>query len=420
MAGSNKKSEDFSGYVKGFWILVLLAIVGFFSLFGLAALGVFGKLPTFEEIEDPKSNLASQVITADDKLLGKFYLDNRLHTEYRDLSPYLVNALVATEDERYYEHSGIDFQSAGRAVTTLGGSGGGSTITQQLAKQLFHKPATSIWERIIQKCKEWVIAVQLERQYTKEEIIAMYYNIYDFLYEADGINSASAIYFNTTPDSLSIDQAAVLVGMFKNPYHYNPVIKPDNAKTRRNTVYGQMVRNKMLPQEVYDSLKVQPMEVEFTKQGHLEGMAPYFREYLRGYMAGWIKDHPRPDGASYNLYTDGLKIYTTLDSRMQRYAEEAVHEHMSNLQSVFFKKEKGRKQAPFHNVTEAEVEKIIDQAVRRTSRYKALKKRGASKDSIDYAFNTPIPMRVFSWNGDIDTILSPRDSIRYYKYFYQC
>lgn len=420
MAKKTNNTSDFSKYVKAFWTLVLLGVLSIFGMLGLAAVGAFGKLPSFEEIENPKSNLASQIVTADGKLLGKFYLDNRLHTEYQDLSPYLVNALVATEDERYYEHSGIDFQSVARAIATAGGAGGGSTITQQLAKQLFHKPADNIWERIKQKCKEWVIAVQIERQYTKEEIIAMYYNTYDFIYQAVGINSAAAIYFGTTPDSLSIDQAAILVGMAKNPYYYNPVKFPENAKLRRNTVYAQMVRNNMLSQESFDSLKVQPIEVKFAKQGHLEGMAPYFREYLRGYMKNWIKEHPKSDGSEYNLYTDGLKIYTTLDSRMQKYAEEAVTEHMSNLQRVFFKKEKGRKLAPFHNVTSAEVEAIIDQAVRRTPRYRSLKRNGASTDSIEKAFNTPIPMRVFSWNGDIDTVMSPRDSIHYYKYFYQC
>lgn len=419
MAKKTNISNDFSKYVKRFWLLVLAAILGFFLFIILIAAGAFGKLPSIAEIENPKSNLASEIITADGQVLGKFYKDNRTHADYDELSPHLINALVATEDERYYEHSAIDFRALARAVMRLGRDGGGSTISQQLAKQLFSDRAMSTSERLLQKLKEWVIAVRLERRFTKQEIIAMYFNQYDFLYQAVGIRSASSIYFNTSPDSLTLEQAAILVGMAKNPIVYNPVRNPQNALNRRNTVYQQMIRNQMLSQEAYDTLKVRPIKLSFQRQGHLDGLAPYLREYLRAYLKNWVKEHPQSNGETYNIYTDGLKIYTTVDSRMQRYAEEAVKEHYSNLQRVFFKKEKGRKYAPFHNVNQDEIDKILAQAMRRTPRYRNLIARDAPKDSIDIIFNTPIPMTVFSWNGEIDTTLSPLDSIRYYKYFYQ-
>lgn len=417
---ANKKTkDDFRTYVKWLWILLGLGILSLFIGIGLVAAGALGDLPTFEEIENPKSNLASEIITSDGKVLGKFYKENRTHTEYEALSPHLINALVATEDERYYQHSGIDFEALARAIFRMGRDGGGSTITQQLAKQLFHEPARSIPERIKQKLMEWVIAARLERQYTKQEIIAMYFNQFDFIYQAVGINSAAKIYFNTTPDSLSIEESAILVGMVKNPAYYNPRRDTTRMKNRRNVVYLQMMRNDMISQEQYDTLKTRPLNIKFTRQSHLEGLAPYFREYLRAYMKDWVKEHPKPDGSEYNIYTDGLKIYTTIDYRMQGYAEEAVREHFSNLQRVFFLKEKGRKYAPFHDVTNEQIESIMERAKRRSNHYKSLKSRGMSNDSIDIIFNTPKPMTVFSWDGDIDTVMSPMDSIRYFKYFYQ-
>jgi penicillin-binding protein 1A len=414
-----KAKNDYRKLVKSFWILILLGALGAFLAVFLAGIGAFGKLPSFAEIENPNSNLASEIITADGENLGKFYVDNRTHAEYQNLSPHLVNALVATEDERFYEHSGIDFWAIARAVGTLGKAGGGSTLTQQLAKQLFTKTASSIWERIPQKLKEWVIAVRLERHYTKEEIITMYFNQIDFLYQADGINSAAAIYFDKSPDSLALEEAAVLVGMVKNPAIYNPRRNPELMLNRRNVVFKQMLRNQMINQNEYDSLKELDITLRFQKQNHLEGQAPYFREYLRAFMKDWIKENPKPDGSEYNLYTDGLKIYTTIDSRMQRYAEEAVQEHMSNLQGVFFKMEKNRKYAPFHKVTQEQIERIMQRAMRRTPRYRNLRQQGLSADSITSVFNTPIKMSVFTWQGDKDTLLSPMDSIRYYKHFYQ-
>ncbi len=418
MANKSPK-DDFSKYVKWFWILVLGGILSLFLAVGLAAVGAFGKLPTFEEIENPKSNLASQIITSDGKLMAKFYLENRTHSDYEELSPHLINALVATEDERFYQHSGIDFEATARAIIKLGRDGGGSTITQQLAKQLFHKTPETTFERIVQKIKEYVISAKLERQYTKEEIIAMYFNQFDFLYQAVGINSAARIYFNTSPDSLTIEQSAILVGMAKNPSYYNPKRDTTRMKNRRNVVYAQMLRNDMITPDQRDTLRERPLTLNFTREGHLEGMAPYFREYLRAFMKDWVKENKKPDGSDYNIYTDGLKIYTTIDYRMQTYAEEAVAEHFSNLQRVFFLKEKGRKTAPFHNVNDEQIESIMNQAMRRSQRYKAMKRAGIGQDSIERTFNTPVPMTVFSWGGDIDTVMTPMDSIRYYKYFYQ-
>lgn len=419
MAKNKNQLKEYGRYVKAVWMLAGLAVLAVVLCVGLAALGAFGKLPPIELLENPKSKLASEIITSDGKILGKFYQENRTHTEYHELSPHLINALVATEDERFYQHSGVDFKALARAAINLGSDGGGSTITQQLAKQLFHKPAQTIPERIVQKFKEWVIAARLERLYTKEDIIAMYFNQFDFLYQAVGINSAAKIYFNSTPDSLSIEQAAILVGMAKNPSLYNPMRDSVLMKSRRNTVYFQMMRNEMISKEQFDTLKTSPMQVDFTRESHLEGLAPYFREYLRSYMADWIEQRKEETGEDYSLYTDGLKIYTTIDSRMQTYAEEAVKQHFSNLQRVFYLKEKSRKQAPFHNLNDSQIEHLLKQAMRRTPRYRSLKKAGAPMDSILKVFNAPRPMSIFSWQGDIDTVLSPLDSIRYYKHFYQ-
>jgi penicillin-binding protein 1A len=419
MAKKQQIDNDYGVYVKRFWQLIFLGLLLAVLFIVLTAWGVFGKLPSIAEIENPKSNLASEIITSDQQVLGKFYKDNRTYTDYTELSPLLVNALVATEDERFYEHSAVDFRALARAVTKLGSDGGGSTLTQQLAKQLFSERPRSKLERILQKVKEWIISVRLERRFTKQEIIAMYLNQYDFIYQAIGIRSASSIYFSTTPDSLSIDQAAILVGMAKNPVVYNPVRNPENALKRRNTVYRQMMRNQMLDQAAYDTLRDQPIKLDFKRQSHLDGLAPYLREYLRSYMKNWVKENPKADGEEYNIYTDGLKIYTSIDSRMQRYAEEAVTEHFSNLQRVFFKKEKGRRDAPFHNVNQGQIDKILNRAKRRTPRYRGLVKADVGQDSIDKVFNTPIPMTVFTWEGSKDTVLSPMDSIRYYKYFYQ-
>ena len=330
----------------------------------------------------------------------------------------MVQALISTEDERFKDHSGIDFKSLARAVVMLGKGGGGSTITQQLAKMLFTGTASrSTTERVKQKIKEYVIAVKLERQYTKDEILTMYFNKFDFNYLAVGINSASKIYFNTTPQDLKIEEAAMLVGMAKNPSLYNPRRREELTTKRRNTVFLQMQRNGILDQTQVDSLSTLPLTLDFNPESHTKGIATYFREYLRSYMKGWIKENLKPDGTKYNLYRDGLKIYTTIDSRMQKYAEESVTEHISNLQRVFFTLQKYNKTRPFEGINEDELESIMNTAMRRSVRYRQLKKNGVSMDSIKTSFSTPRQMKVFSWKGDIDTLMTPMDSLRYYKFF---
>ena len=410
---------DHSPYVKRFWKIVAAGVGTLVLMILLASIGAFGRLPSFEEIEDPRTNSASQILSSDGVMLGKFYEENRVHIRFDELSPDLVNALVATEDERFFKHSGIDSKALARSVFSLGRAGGGSTLTQQLAKMMFHRPPSNFILRVLQKFKEWVIAARLERQYTKREIIAMYLNQFDFLYQAVGVQSASRIYFGTTPDKLRIEQSAVLVGMAKNPSLYNPVRFPERALQRRNVVFAQMERNGYLDSQARDSLSALPLEIDFHREGHDEGLAPYFREYLRAELKKWIDKNPKPDGSKYNLYTDGLRIYSTVDSRMQKAAEDAVEKHISNLQSVYEKTEGKRSSAPFNRLSNKQIEDLLDQAEKRTPRYKNLQRLNVSKDSIRKVFDTPIPMQVFHWKGDIDTVFSPRDSIRYYKRFYQ-
>ncbi len=409
---------DFRKLVKRFWIFVLCVPLAFILL--VIGTLLFSDLPAIEDIANPQTKLASQIISSDGEELGKFYSENRTNVSYNQLSPYLEQALVATEDERFYSHSGIDFKSIARAIYGLGSKGGGSTITQQLAKMQFTQVSGNIIERVFQKLKEWIIAVQLERLYTKQEIIALYFNQYDFLNQGVGIESASRIYFNVSPDSLKIEQAAMLVGMCKNSSYYNPRKRPELTQGRRNQVFLQMMKNDLLTRAEVDSLSALPLVLDYTPQGHDQGLAPYFREYLRAYMADWLEAYEERTGVKLNLYTDGIKIYTTIDSRMQRYAEEAVQEHMSNLQRVFFKQEKNRKHRPFHfpNNAEEQIKNIMTQAMKNTLRYQTLKRENASETEIATAFNTPIPMTVFTYQGDKDTVLSPMDSLRYYKSFY--
>lgn len=485
-------------YILYFWLL-------FFSgplfialhLFTISA-GLWGPLPTFEELENPKSNLASEVYSADQKLLGTYFVQNRSNVKYEELSPYVVNALVSTEDERYYWHSGVDLYGLARAIMLLGSRGGGSTVTQQLAKNLFDTRTGENRLRggaLVQKPAEWIIATRLERRYTKEEIMALYLNTVDFINGAVGIKSASHVYFNTSPDSLRIEQAATFVGMLKNPALFNPRRRPDTTMQRRNVVFGQMLRNEKITKAEFDSLSKIPLELDYRSTDHNEGSATYFREHLRNELREWCATHVKPDGTHYDLYRDGLKIYTTIDSRLQEYAEKAVADHLKEHQAKFWKDQKGNKNAPFRGVTEAEVESIMLQSMRRSSRYnerlderpdirksyheyfvfkserddyeaqidklykkferaermeqedeleairdeiEKLKKKSAKlqpdldetweeyhkiwkpfDDSLKVEFDQPVPMSVFSWNGEIDTVLSPMDSIRYYKHFLQ-
>jgi penicillin-binding protein 1A len=426
-AEKSTASAKFKKNIRIFWILLLLPPLLLLLMVWLVSLGTFGALPSFKELENPKSNLASVVYSSDGKVLGKFYDENRVTVKYKDLSPFLVSALVATEDARFYKHSGVDGRGLARVFfrTIIGGDqsgGGGSTLSQQLAKMLFPRESKqSKFKMIARKIKEWVIAVRLEKQYTKDEILTMYLNKFDFINTAVGIKSAAKIYFDTTQDSLKIEQAAMLVGMAKNPALFNPIRRPDTTLQRRNVVLKQMVKYEYLTQVQYDSLKQIPLNLKFHPEDHNEGSATYFREYLRdNFMAEWIKNNKKPDGTDYNIYRDGLKIYTTINSKMQRYAEEAVTEQMSDLQVKFFRDCKQKRNAPFaYNVTKKEIADILHSSMKRSDRYRSLKLNGASEDSIAKNFATPTPMTIFSWKGDIDTVLSPMDSMRYYKAFLQ-
>jgi len=411
-------NNDYRKYVKYFWIASISFIFSIALLFLLASWNVFGKLPNFEDLENPEDNFASEVISSDGKILGKFFIENRTPISYNNLPKELVNAVVSTEDERFYNHSGIDYEATLRAVLKFGTDGGGSTITQQLAKMLFHERGhRNIADRILQKVKEYIIAVRLEHQYTKQEIIAMYFNEYDFLNLAVGIRSASSIYFGKKPKQLSIEQSAMLVGMLKNSSYYNPLRVPERVKRRRNVVLRQMLKNNFVTEKEKDSLQKLDLQLDVHRESHRHGIATYFREQLRGYLKKWIKENPKSDGTKYNLHRDGLKIYVTIDSRMQLYAEEATKEHMKNLQRIFFKEQQKNSKAPFYNLTKSQVEKTISQAMKRSERWRIMKKNGTLEKDIVNSFYEKKNMRVFSWNGEKDTIMTPRDSIKYYKHF---
>ncbi|MCF6181437.1 transglycosylase domain-containing protein [Lutibacter sp.] len=410
--------NPFSIYIKWFWILILGGTASIIFMFLLASWGVFGPLPTFEELENPEKNLASEVISLDGKTLGKYAFENRTPIKYKDLPKNIVNALVATEDERFYEHSGIDFKATLRAIVKLGKDGGGSTITQQLAKLLFTgEGSKNLLERILQKFKEYVIAVRLERQYTKQEIVTMYLNKYDFLNLAVGIRSASRIYFGKEPKELTIPESAMLIGMLKNASYFNPLRRKKLVRNRRNVVLSQMAKNNFITEKVKDSLQKTDLGLNINREGHSDGHATYFREYLRDFMKKWIKKHPKPDGSFYNLHRDGLKIYVTIDSRMQTDAEDAMKEHMANLQRVFFKEQKHNRTAPFYDLDKKQIANTMLRAMKRSNRWHRMKKQGKSEKEILASFNKKVKMSVFSWKGDKDTIMSPKDSIRYYKYF---
>ena len=417
---AKKKETNFKKYIKRFWIIVLGGFASILLVFLLASWGVFGELPTFEELENPEKNLATEVISSDGVTLGKYAFKNRTPVGFSDLPENLVNALIATEDERFYEHSGIDFRGLARAIVKLGKGGGASTITQQLAKNLFNKGgSSSTLKRLTQKVKEWIVATKLERQYTKNEIVAMYLNTQGFLFNAIGIRSASRIYFGKEPKNLDIQESAILVAMLKNPRQFNPnrEISKGKSLVRRNVVFAQMAKNEFITQKEKDSLQQLPLKINFTPESHNDGLATYFREYLRGYLKKWTKNNPKPNGELYNINRDGLKIFVTIDSRMQQYAQEAVQEHISNLQKYFFKEQQKNETAPFYDLEEEQVDAIYKRARKRSDRFRGMKKNGYSDQQIDSAFNTSTDMRVFSWNDqrEIDTIMSPNDSIKYYK-----
>jgi penicillin-binding protein 1A len=404
------------------------------------------------ELQNPKNQYASEIFSSDMASLGRYYRnENRVGVEYTDLSPYIINALIATEDARFYKHSGIDFKSLFRAVLKLGKAGGGSTLTQQLAKQLWSPQADNIVERAMQKPIEWVIATKLERLYSKDEILLMYLNQFDFLYNAVGIKSAAQVYFSTTPANLKLEEAATLVGMCKNPSLYNPVRHKERTTTRRNVVLNQMYKYDYITKEVCDSLKLLPLELKYNSVNHKKGLAPYFREYLRliltakepkesQYSAwnkvqyqidkeqwdnnplyGFCNKNHKPDGTPYDLYQDGLKIYTTIDSRMQKYAEEAVNEHMQYMQERFFKEKKNKSYAPFSkDLSKEDINGIMTRSMKQTDRYRGLKKKGLSEGEIRTIFDTPVEMQIFTYEGMKDTLMSPMDSIKWNKHFLRC
>jgi penicillin-binding protein 1A len=418
----SKKSlaNDEKRHRKTFWKIFLSGIVLFFLVFVLASWGIFGKLPDETSLENPEKNLATEIISTDGQTIGKFYKENRTPVQFEDLPEHLVNALIATEDVRFYDHSGIDAKGTLRAIAFLGTRGGASTISQQLAKLFFTESVSrNKLDRVKQKIKEWVIAIRLERRYTKEEIITMYFNEYDFVNEAIGIESAAHIYFNKPPSELTISESAILVGMFKNASLYNPRRNPVGVQNRRNVVLSQMAKYAFITKKERDSLQQIPLAIDFTPQGHDEGIATYFREYVRSFMHEWTEENLKTDGSSYNIYSDGLKIYTTIDSKMQEYAEEAVDEHMKHIQKEFDKQNLKNKTAPFRDITPAEIESILNSAIRRSDRWREMKNKGIKEKDILDSFHKEIPMKIFTWEGSLDTVMTPMDSIRYHKKYLQ-
>ena len=442
--------------VLALWIFFAVGVVAAVVLFASIAYGWIGYMPAIEELENPNYKFATEILSEDGKVMGTWSLskENRVYTSYNELSANVINALIATEDVRFKDHSGIDAIALARAVVKRGifmqkNAGGGSTITQQLSKQLYSPDANSVTQRLFQKPIEWVIAVRLERYYTKEEILTMYLNKFDFLNNAVGIKTASYTYFGCEPSELKIEEAATLVGMCKNPSLFNPVRFNERSRGRRNVVLDQMRKADYITEEECDSLQELPLTLKYHRVDHKEGLATYFREYLRSMMTarkpsrgdyrswqmqkyyedslawetnplyGWCQKNHKKDGSNYNIYTDGLKIYTTIDSRMQKYAEEAVEEHLGGyLQGRFFAEKKNRKTAPYTNqLTEEQVKQILDKAMKQTDRYRIMKDNGASESEIRRVFNTPEEMSVFTWHGEKDTVMTPMDSIRYYKYF---
>lgn len=429
MAKSKKtptKTQDFSRYVRGFWILFLVGVISFLFLFLIASWGFLGEMPDHTVLENPKTNLATEIVSSDGVTLGKFYFnDNRTPVDYDDLPKHLVDALIATEDARFHDHAGIDARGTLRAVVKLGSGGGASTISQQLAKQLFTQQVSkSKFQRGFQKVREWIIATRLERQYTKEEIIAQYFNIYDFLNNADGIRSASRIYFGKEPKDLNLKESAMLVGMFKNSSLYDPRRNPVGVRNRRNVVLAQMEKYGYISEKVKDSLQKTELDLKYTPETHNEGTATYFREYLRDFMKNWIAKNPKPDGSKYSLYNDGLKVYTTIDSRMQKYAEDAVQQHMPRLQAEFFNQNTAKRNptAPFLDLTTGAIDSLLLRSMKQSERWRHMKyDLGKSNKEIEDSFKKPTQMTVFKWeNGkpsEFDTIMKPWDSMRYYKSF---
>jgi penicillin-binding protein 1A len=420
---SNKKTSKSSSYIKGMWKTFIGFLVLLFLFFFFLSLGWLGFMPSFEELENPKSNLASEVYSADGELLGYIGIQNRSNVQYSELPKCLIDALIATEDVRYYKHSGIDLRSLfrvlGKTVLTANkGSGGGSTISQQLAKNLFPREQKTKIGLIYSKLKEWVVAIKLERNYTKEEILTMYLNTVDFGSNTFGIKTASRTFFDKLPSELKVEEAAVLVGLLKAPTAYNPIRRTERSTERRNIVLNQMAKYNFIDKAEADKLRQTPIDIsKYNPQSHDEGIATYFRENIRNYLKEWGKTHKKPNGEPYDVHKDGLRIYTTIDSRMQRYAEEAVREHFKTLQKQFFAHTKGYKNAPFTGVSNQEIDNAYMQSMRNSDRYRNMKLEGFSEKDIIKEFKKKVEMRVFTWQGSKDTVMSPWDSLRYYKFF---
>jgi len=458
MGNKVQKSDFRSKFNRWFWMLFGFGLLSTILIFVFIIMGWIGYLPPIDELQNPINKYATEIYSSDLQLLGRFSRskENRVKVEYNEITEHVIHALVSTEDVRFYNHSGIDGIALTRSFVFRGilqrkSSGGGSTITQQLAKQLYSDVAQNFIQRAFQKPIEWVIAVQLERLYTKEEILTLYLNQFSFLNNAVGIKSAAQVYFNTSPSKLKLEEAATLIGMCKNPSYFNPVRYNDRTRERRNVVLNQMRKADYISDEQFDSLKVLPLTLDYQRADHKSGLAPYFREYLRqilmadepsrGDYASWQEEkykedqwqwennplygfcnkNTKPDGSPYNIYVDGLKIYTTIDSRMQKYAEEAVREHIESLQKTFFKEKKGRSYAPFSKrVKPEEIESILKNAVKQSDRYRRMKEQGISQEEINSSFRRPVDMQVFSYTGMVDTVMSPLDSIRYNKHFLRC
>ena len=446
-------------FVRFLWILLIVTLLVGALAFWAISKGMIGYMPPIEDLQNPINRFATQVYSADGKIMGtwNYNKENRICIDYSQLPSSLVEALVATEDIRFYEHSGIDFYALVRAVVKRGvmgqkSAGGGSTITQQLAKQLYSAKAHTVMERLMQKPIEWVIAVQLERNYTKDEIIALYLNYFDFLHNAVGIKTAANTYFNKEPSKLNIPESAMLIGLCKNPSYFNPVRNPERCRERRNVVLMQMVKAGYLSRELYDKYSAEPLKLNFHVADHKDGIAAYFRDFLRRYMMakkpernnntewnkikyyqdsinwendplyGWCNKNFKKNGEPYNVYADGLKVYTTIDSRMQQYAEQATRDHVVKfLQPAFNRENKGKSNAPFSGkLTSKQVRQILMRSVRQSDRYHEMKSSGASEDEIIKAFNTPTEMPIFTYHGEVDTTMTPLDSIKYYKSFLRC
>ena len=443
-------------FVRLIWTLIILFVLGAGVAFYAINEGWIGYMPPIEDLQNPINRFATQIYSSDGKLIGtwNYNRENRVMVDYTKLSPHLVHALVATEDARFYEHSGVDFYALGRAVIKRGlmgqkSAGGGSTITQQLAKQLYSEHASTTMERLLQKPIEWVIAVKLERNYTKDEILTMYLNYFDFLHNAVGIKTASNTYFSKDPIDLTVNEAATLVGLCKNPSYYNPVRYPERSRDRRNVVLGQMLKEGYLTQADYDKYSAEPMQLHFHIADHKDGLATYFRDFLRRYLTakkperalyaswnmvkyhidsinwvsdplyGWCNKNKKRNGDYYSIYTDGLRVHTTIDSRMQKYAEQAVYEHVVKfLQPNFNEGKKSKANFPYSSsLTSSQVQQVLMRNIRQCERYRVLKESGASEDEIQKSFRTAVPMTIFTYHGSVDTTMTPLDSIKYYKSF---